>query len=143
MKPQRKQAKRYLMQISSLTKEIQRRQNEIEALYNPVKGVSFDTIPGNGDTDATLHLIQRIERLREKQDKRIAELIERRAEIFETVSAIRHPRAKEAIYLRYCTMLPVQQIATRLYYSEDWVNHLLMIGLEEVADIKQFKTKIM
>lgn len=140
MKPSRAEAKKYLQRIYSLTNEIEQRQREIELMYNPVRGVTFDSIPGAGDADATLHLIQRIGDLEAIQNEQILKLINLRSEIYDNIAKIEDGHVRKVLYLRYYDLLPYRQIAKKMGYSEDRIKKWVTLGLDAIAELLHFIT---
>lgn len=138
MRQSRRQVKMYLRQIYALTIEIEQRQKEIERLYNPVKGVSYGNVPGNGDADATLHLIEKIDRLKAENEKRIEHLLEVRKEIYQTVCTISNAQSRQAIYLRYFEMMSIKKIASKMSYSEVHIRELIAMGIDELHHKSSF-----
>lgn len=125
-------AKEYLQQIKKIEIEVGMLINEINDLYTPISAVRFDNVPGVPDADATLHIVERIDTLKERYLKRIDELMAIRDEIVTTILRMQNTNAAKVIYHRYVDLWNYGRIARRLSYSVSHVKRLHFEGLQEI-----------
>ena len=125
-------AKEYLQQIKKIEIEVGMLLNEINDLYTPISAVRFDNVPGVPDYDATLHIVERIDTLKERYLKRVDELMTIRDEIVTTILRMQNTNAAKVIYHRYVDLWSYGRIARRLSYSVSHVKRLHFEGLQEI-----------
>lgn len=125
-------AKEFLQQIKKIEIELSMLEHEISDLYTPISAVRFDNVPGVPDADATLHIVERIDTLKERYLKRIDELMAIRDEIVTTILRMQNTNAAKVIYHRYVDLWSYGRIARRLSYSVSHVKRLHFEGLQEI-----------
>lgn len=125
-------AKEFLQQIKKIENELTMLEHEINDLYTPISAVRFDNVPGVPDADATLHIVERIDTLKERYLKRIDELMAIRDEIVTTILRMQNTNAAKVIYHRYVDLWSYGRIARFMSYSVSHVKRLHFEGLQEI-----------
>ena len=125
-------AKEFLQQIKKIENELTMLEHEINDLYSPISAVRFDGVPGVPDYDATLHIVERIETLKERYWKRIDELTAIRDEIVTTILRMQNTNAAKVLYHRYVDLWSYGRIARFMSYSVSHVKRLHFEGLQEI-----------
>lgn len=125
-------AKEFLQQIKKIEIELSMLEHEINDLYSPISAVRFDGVPGVPDYDATLHIVERIEVLKERYYKRIDELLAKRDEIVATILRMQNTNAAKVLYHRYVDLWGYGRIARFMSYSVSHVKRLHFEGLQEI-----------
>ena len=128
-------AKEFLRQIQKIDIEIMLLEREIRDMYSPISAVRFDNVPGVPDLDATLHIVERIDVLRNKYNARVDELMKRRDEVVSVILRMKNANAEAVIYYRYVDSMSFGAIARAMTYSKERIFQLHREGLNEVDSI--------
>lgn len=142
VEPERKgelmEAKEYLLQIKQIKTKMAIIKEELEDLQAKLgaQAIRYDTEPhGQGDDERQAHLIYKLIDAKDKLVLQQLELLEKEAEIRDTLFQLEDARQIQVLYLRYFKLMKWTPMAQQLHYSDRRIKEWHFFGLLSLQDI--------